>query len=92
MTFFRRHFAKKPVLARKMLAVFRLIRNVVSTLVLSGVSELSSFLVFVKGSRILMTEKDLNGTARVAVDGMATEEECKMLIKLAEVCSSFFSP
>ena len=57
-----------------------------------GLSELSSFLFYVKGSRILMTEKDLNGTARVAVDGMATEEECKMLIKLAEVCSSFFSP
>lgn len=37
-----------------------------------------------KGSKILMTEKDLNGTARVAVEGMATEEECQMLIKLAE--------
>ncbi|XP_078367038.1 prolyl 3-hydroxylase 1-like isoform X2 [Oculina patagonica] len=37
-----------------------------------------------KGSKILMTEKDLNGTLRVAVEGMATEEECKMLIKLAE--------
>ena len=36
-----------------------------------------------------MTEADLNGTWRVAVDGMATEEECKMLIKLAEVCSLF---
>ncbi|XP_058946466.2 prolyl 3-hydroxylase 1 isoform X1 [Pocillopora verrucosa] len=37
-----------------------------------------------KGSKILMTEADLNGTWRVAVDGMATEKECKMLIKLAE--------
>lgn len=37
-----------------------------------------------KGSKILMTEKDLNGTSRVAVEGFATEEECKMLIKLAE--------
>ena len=36
-----------------------------------------------------MTETDLNGTLRVAVDGMATEEQCKMLIKLAEVCSLF---
>ena len=54
MTFFRRHFAKKPVLARKMLAVFRLIRNVVSTLVLSGVSELSFF------SRLCKGVKDLN--------------------------------
>ena len=43
--------------------------------------------VFFQGSKILMTEKDLNGTARVAVEGMATDEECKMLIKLAEVCS-----
>lgn len=42
---------------------------------------------FLQGSKILMTEKDLNGTDRVAVEGMATEEECKMLIKLAEVCS-----
>ena len=44
---------------------------------------------FGQGSKILMTEADLNGTWRVAVDGMATEEECKMLIKLAEVCSLF---
>lgn len=36
-----------------------------------------------------MTETDLNGTLRVAVEGMATEEQCKMLIKLAEVCSLF---
>ena len=43
----------------------------------------------VQGSKILMTEADLNGTWRVAVDGMATEKECKMLIKLAEVCSLF---
>ena len=42
-----------------------------------------------QGSNILMTEADLNGTWRVAVDGMATEKECKMLIKLAEVCSLF---
>ena len=42
-----------------------------------------------QGSKILMTEADLNGTWRVAVDGMATEKECKMLIKLAEVCSLF---
>lgn len=44
---------------------------------------------FFQGSKILMTEKDLNGTFRVAVEGMATEKECKMLIKLAEVCSLF---
>ena len=36
-----------------------------------------------------MTEKDLNGTSRVAVEGFATEEECKMLIKLAEVCNLY---
>lgn len=42
-----------------------------------------------QGSKILMTEADLNGTWRVAVDGMATEKECQMLIKLAEVCSLF---
>ena len=44
---------------------------------------------FKQGSRILFTDKDLNGTLRVAVEGMATEEQCKMLIKLAEVCSLF---
>ena len=44
---------------------------------------------FKQGSRILLTDKDLNGTLRVAVEGMATEEQCKMLIKLAEVCSLF---
>lgn len=44
-----------------------------------------------QGSKILMTEKDLNGTSRVAVEGFSTEEECKMLIKLAEVCN-FYEP
>ena len=37
-----------------------------------------------------MNDQDLNGTLRVAVEGMATEEQCKMLIKLAEVRSLFW--
>lgn len=41
-----------------------------------------------RGSRLAMTEADLNGSQRFAVDGFTTEDQCQQLMKLAKVSST----